>query len=808
MVGQIVSHYRILEKLGEGGMGVVYKAHDITLDRTVALKFLPPSLTSSPGEKERFYHEARSAAALTHQNIAVVHEIGETTDGQLFIAMECVDGKTLREQIQEGSRGQHPGISVADALAIIIQVADGLTAAHERGIVHRDIKPENILVTPKGQAKITDFGLAKLRGATRLTKSGSTLGTAAYMSPEQGRGEEVDHRSDIFSLGVVLYEMLAGHTPFRGEHPAALIYSIANEVPAPLARYNEKVTDELQHIVSKALEKNPEDRYQHMDEMLSDLKREQKKLEYAKSGHLTNQAIPPPPTGKGTIKNWAGRIVFGLAALAVLVLLAMFFNPFREKSLEPTATATSPRSVAVLPFVDMSPQKDQGYFCDGMTEALISRLGNLKDLKVPARTSAFMFKGKEQNIREIGQALQVGAVLEGSVQKSGSFLRITAQLVDVDNGYQLWSQVFDREMRDVFVIQDEISTAIVNALRLRVTAEEQKKLTSAPIENIAAYECYLKAYDKIFQFSGTSLDSAIRYLEDGIAITGDNPLLYAAMAQAYWQYVNIGAGQEDDIAKAESYARKALVLNPGFATANEVMASIYKDFLGNPREGIRHYKMALADNPNEPDALRKLAYSYVVNIGRPDSARELIARAKQVDPLEPWNHFIEGMQYLYYCEYFLAMEPYRAFYQADTLNPLAQFFYAWALVLNGKRNEGLSIIERSRKTTPQNVCTKFGLLLQHGMLKERALALRELTPDFRRTCRRDPEWSYYVGLLLTQCDASSDALDWLENAFKRGFYNYPALQRNPYLNPLRDEERFKKLMQLTKSEWEHFEIPG
>ena len=277
MIGSTISHYKILEKLGEGGMGVVYKAHDTILDRDVALKFLPHYLTSDPTEKERLHHEARAAAALTHTNIAVVYEIGEH-DGQIFIAMEYVEGQTLKEI------GAKESLSVKKILDIATQVCEGLAAAQEKGIVHRDIKSDNIIVTPKGQAKIADFGLAKLRGATKLTKTGSTLGTAAYMSPEQAQGENVDHRSDIFSFGVVLYELMAGRLPFKGEHQAALLYSLVNEEPQPLARFNEKVTPEIERIVLKALAKDREERYQHADELLADLRTERKRLEYAREG--------------------------------------------------------------------------------------------------------------------------------------------------------------------------------------------------------------------------------------------------------------------------------------------------------------------------------------------------------------------------------------------------------------------------------------------------------------------------------------------------------------------------------------------
>jgi Tol biopolymer transport system component/predicted Ser/Thr protein kinase len=314
VIGKTISHYRILEKLGEGGMGVVYKAHDTTLDRLVALKFLPHYLTSDPAEKERFYHEARAASALLHGNVAVVFEINEQ-DGQVFIAMEYVEGRTLKQMIQEEP------LALKTVLDIAVQVCDGLVAAHERGIVHRDIKSENIMVTPKGQPKITDFGLAKVKGATKLTKTGSTVGTAAYMSPEQARGEEVDHRSDLFSFGVVVYEMLTGRLPFKGEHHAALLYSIMNDEPPPIARFNEKATPEIERIVAKALEKDRDDRYQHADEMLADLRRERKKLDYVKTGQVTARAEPVVKARRASRRRW---YVLGAAAALVIVIAASY----------------------------------------------------------------------------------------------------------------------------------------------------------------------------------------------------------------------------------------------------------------------------------------------------------------------------------------------------------------------------------------------------------------------------------------------------------------------------------------------------
>jgi len=789
MIGKTISHYRILEKLGEGGMGVVYKAEDTTLGRTVALKFLPPELTRDAAAKERFVHEARAASALDHPNICTIHEVAETEDGQTFIAMAYYEGEDLKSKIEQGP------LKLDEALDIAVQIAQGLAKAHGQGIVHRDIKPANILITKDGLVKIVDFGLAKL-GGLKLTKTGMTLGTAQYMSPEQARGEQVDQRTDIWSLGIVLYEMLTGKHAFPGEYDQATLYAIMNEEPEPVTALRAGVPMELERIVMRCLAKNPAERHQTAADLIADLQHLRRTISTdGQSTRASRSAVTEP--GRRTRCWFWGVPVLLLAAVVISIVITRKPSPH---------TATSQESIAVLPFVDMSPKKDQEYFCDGMTEAIINRLSTIKDLKVPARTSVFVFKGKVHDIREIGEKLQVRTVLEGSVQKGGNQLRITAQLINVADGYHIWSETYDRELKDVFVIQDEISSAIVSALKLQISSEEKQKMSERPIDNVAAYECYLKAYDKIWRFSESALDSANRYLQDGIAIVGDNALLYSALALVDWQYVNIGAKQEDYITRAEEYAEKALALDPDFPTAHEVLASIYKDFLGNPQEAIRHYKKALAANPNELNALRKLAYMYIVSIGKPAAALPLMERARQVDPLEPWKYLSQGMLHFYDGQYPLALEQSRKFYEADTENPLSQFFYAWMLVCTNERDEALSIIDESARLTPDNVCTKFGLLLKYGMLKDRERAFGEMTSDFQKTCKRDPEWSYYVALMLSSLDARPEALDWLENAVNRGFFNYPALEKTKFLDNLRAEERFKKLMERVKYEWEQFEV--
>lgn len=400
LIGKTFSHYKIIEKIGEGGMGVVYKAEDTKLKRTAALKFLRPDLTRDTEAKERFIQEAQAAAALDHPNICTVYEIDET-EGHTCIAMAYVEGRSLKEKMAAGP------FEWDEALGVISQVAEGLRAAHKKGITHRDIKPANIMLTEEGLAKIMDFGLAKLSWGADLTKTATVMGTVAYMSPEQARGEKVDQRTDLWSLGCVLYEMLAGQRPFRDVHDQATIYSILNEEPEPISRFRKDLPADAEKILEMCLRKDPQDRYGDMEALLSDLKPAARMDKTQTMRSLPRQEEPP--------------------------------------------------SVAVLPFVNMSADPEQDYFCDGLAEELINSLTKLKDIRVVARTSAFVFKGKAIDVREIGRKLNVEKVLEGSVRKSGNKLRITAQLINVADGYHLWSEKFDREMEDIFAIQDEIS---------------------------------------------------------------------------------------------------------------------------------------------------------------------------------------------------------------------------------------------------------------------------------------------------------------------------------------------------------------
>jgi serine/threonine protein kinase len=466
MIGKTINHYKILEVIGSGGMAVVYKAEDIKLKRLVALKFLPPLMTVNKETRKRFITEARSASALDHPNICTIHEIDETDDRQMFIAMNFYEGETLNHKISRGP------LDIPEAVNIAIQTGQGLSKAHEKGIIHRDIKPGNIMITSDNVVKILDFGLAKLPDHTAFTRTGTMLGTVAYMSPQQAGGEKVDHRTDIWSLGVLLFEMLSGCPPFQGDNEQAVVYAILNKDPKPLTSFRKDVPEYIEKVIHKALVKDVENRYQSIQELVKDLT--------AKSAPEIE--LPAPEN-----------------------------------------------SIVVLPFKDFSEEKENEYFSDGLTEEIITDLSKVKNLLVISRGSAMTFKDTDKKIKEIGKELNVQYALEGSVRKSGNKLRIHAQLIKTKNDTHIWAEKYSGTLEDVFDIQEKVSRSIVDALQLKLSPEEEQKMTKRPIKNVQAYECYLRARQESWLFTPDALKRAIGYLQNGLEIIGENALLYAGM---------------------------------------------------------------------------------------------------------------------------------------------------------------------------------------------------------------------------------------------------------------------------------------
>jgi serine/threonine protein kinase/tetratricopeptide (TPR) repeat protein len=782
-----ILHYRIQQKIGEGGMGVVYRAEDTKLKRTVALKFLPPELLQDPIARKRFIREARSAAALDHPFICHINEVAES-DGQDFIVMEYVDGRSLKDKLDQGP------LPPQTALPIAIEVAEALDAAHAKGIVHRDIKPANIMLTQTGHAKVMDFGLAKQLIApvgtesteetvTALTSDGSAVGTLAYMSPEQLRSQSVDARSDVWALGVTLYEMVAGRRPFHGQSPFDVTSAILNEAPPPLPL---AVPAELCAVIEHCLEKEPGKRYQKADDVRAAL----------------------DAVGTGTAAAWEvwryrlhrRRWLISAAALVVIVaaLVALFVFPKHDQAMD---------SIAVLPFENVNADPNTDYLCDGIAEMIINKLSQLSGFKtVINRASAFTYKGKAVDPKKIGQELGVKAVLLTRMVRQGDRLTVSPTLVRAADGGQVWGERYERKLEDILSLEENIATSVVQALHLRVTEKDQQMLSKREINNAAAYEYYLKARQEIERYREDAVDRALQYLQSGLALVGDNALLYSAMAYAYWGYCNLGVREEDSIAKAEEYANKALALDASSPTALVVLGMLIANSPGRQKESVRYLKKALSVSPNDPVALLWLATLYCQPLGKTTEGFQMIERLARVDPLNLIVYNLRAVTYVFDGRFDLALEQVSEGYQLDPGNPGTACLYAIVLIRNRKIDEASSVIDQMVQTFRDSPFTKIALLYKYAFLNDRTDFFKILTPDLQEIARGGALPSSYLASALASIGEKEEALDWLENAVNHGFINYPFLaEKDPWLASIRGEARFKKLLERAKYEWEHFD---
>jgi serine/threonine protein kinase/tetratricopeptide (TPR) repeat protein len=823
MIGKTVSHYRILEKLGEGGMGIVYKAEDTKLKRTVALKFLPPELMRNPEAKERFLYEAQAAAALEHQNICNIYEINETED-QIFIVMSCFEGQTLKEKIESGP------LKIDKALKIVIQAADGLQAANEKGIVHRDIKSANIMITEKGQVKIMDFGLAKLKGQTKITKEGTTLGTAAYMSPEQAQGADVDHRTDIWSLGVVLYEMITGQLPFRGEYEQALVYSIINEQPEPLSALRTGVPIELERIVNKTLAKDPSERYQHADDFMVDLRN-------LKKDTKPGTSVPGKTIRVDTNKKLMMRSVIGAGAI-ILVFLLGFWLLSRKQSQPPATESEDLKSIAVLPFVNMSADKNQEYFCDGMTEDIITKLSQVTDLKVISRTSVMLYKDKKKRIRDIGNELNVATILEGSVRKGGDRLRITAQLINAKTEAHLWADAFDRDIdiKDVFNVQSEVALEIVNALRAKLSPGEREKLKKKPTGNLKAYDYYLMGRNYYLRFRKQDNEHAIELYKKALELDPGYARAYAGLGEVYAQRVLRYGFPPKWLEKAEELSKQAISINPDCAEAYKSLGLVYiiKGWL---KKAIKATRKSFKLNPDPALALPNLAILLCLT-GEFEEAMTLTKNGLSTAPTDPWCYYCIGLVYrclgnyvkavewlnkalelqpslddasqnLIHCylalgRYEQALEQSRKFL-SDTPGKYTALFYAgYAALFSNKFELAKQYLQRTIELySIKNhfyLCnsTVLGYIYWKTGEKAEARKLLEQSLNFDREALEQGVEHFGIPLDLSALHAirgdKEEALKWLQKLIDIGWIDFSGYMIDSQWANLRSDERFKKMI--------------
>jgi serine/threonine protein kinase/Tfp pilus assembly protein PilF len=777
MIGKTLSHYLVLEKAGAGGMGIVYRARDQRLERDVALKLLPEGMLTDEAARHRFHREAVALSRLNHPGIAVVHDF-DTCDGRDFLVMEYVPGRTLAALLESGPLGED---KVRDLGA---QIAAALDEAHRLGIVHRDLKPGNIMVTPAGRVKVLDFGLARLRPAGEpsqaetVTATAGLVGTPPYMAPEQLRGESVDARSDIFSLGVILYEMATGRRPFAQRQAALLVDAILNAAPSSPRSLNPALSADLEGVILRCLEKSPADRFQTAADVCS----------------VPGGAAVRPSRSLPRRTVMAAVVVLALAAVA-LTATALLKRRDADTSPSPSAPEVAD-SLAVLPFENAGGNPDMEYLSDGITETLINNLSQLPSLRVIARNTAFLYKGKNPDVRQVGKDLGVRAVLTGRVQRHGDSLLIRAELAETTQGWQLWGDEYDRGMADIFEVQEAVAHEIAGHLRIKLSGAAERRLTKRHTKNPEAYQLYLKGRHEIDKVGEESIARGLEALRRAIDLDPGYALAYTGLAHAYFERSTTSLSPNEAMPKARAAAKKALEIDPDLAEGHAILALVMAQYDRDWQAAERTYQLALSMNPGDP--LTYCWYGmFLHETGRTRESIAILEKARELDPLSletavrsiwPLINAAPGERQLD-----RAAAELRKIVDANPESGYARILLGQVLDYLGRHAEAATILETAVELPgfPKYARASLGRVYAISGRTDKA---REMLDALRE----DKSRVYMSPVLFAQIHAAlgetDEAFKFLEEAYESRDEELLFMLGDPRLDPLRSDPRFDDIL--------------